>query len=935
MATAPEIGMMRKRQKTSLGKTDGDANGIGETEAEWPGYPPVNETEQDYDFENDDQSVDMSLVTEDVSTESEQMPRMDSMSNTPDDQIQSEKPAENANPGPRPRIAHVYDDTIAGFFPREDSVEVEQHSAAAAAEPEIDQSERILDSSDDEEVPIPAEFARQVGRADMYDDTIAGFFATAPPISEQNVDGGAGKTSNQTAEAQTPQTKPVAPIPSQNAGRLFTADENDDTIGMFFKGNDKPGKPAVDSSDEDMEVTMDITKCVGRGILKRPKQYDTASTVDSMMSATPTQQSLAHRRRSSLRSASKLSDASPMPSPMNSPVPPKRRTPLKPKRSKPITEIVSSPAPAVNDPPVPTETEEQPFPAPVPTDAEPQMDVGDNEVDADVDEDDTAFDNDMQLEDDLKNANLSMMDESIMEETQSIANVREFLQATAIYFQDNLSTSFRRETNAYLRTDPPEELDFYKAALLWSSELDTYEFGCKELKQYIDDVREDLRHIEAEAEANPPPIFFDVCDGTVQEHNELQRQLKATKSFTRTEAKEDWHIWRSNLLNNLSEYFALNLEHLRKDEKKIQRFAAKFADVQAQVQKANVAKRNQISDTRQRIQDEEKAVRDRLAALDLRQDEQKQQIAQMKVDCEKMRLMCEEEDAKEQALLQEKAALLRSIEGAESVCKDLMVFDPEEMAALRGEYKLLASMFPWTSTQVEADKHVLVYDNIVQVTLEKVAEGAYKVALSIADAKKPLQHLLPTADQETNPVVGAWSRAKIMQVLKVEEEILGVCKGGADMSRITTHVARVWNAVHRLWHEVELARDEFVVEYVDPSPTSTPYPSPSPNDASSTSPPSPPERRLSPLCVATTFFSRPMRTRFTITIGIAATGDASTSTPTVNELLSLGTKWAWNVEVAYGHVDKKHIDRVIEMVPDAPGMLRDAFRQLEGMGTGA
>ncbi|KAI9005888.1 Spc7 kinetochore protein-domain-containing protein [Gaertneriomyces semiglobifer] len=339
---------------------------------------------------------------------------------------------------------------------------------------------------------------------------------------------------------------------------------------------------------------------------------------------------------------------------------------------------------------------------------------------------------------DLMNEELSLVDGSFLEESQpqTIKTVQDFLQATGIYFQDALTTSFRRETNAYLRTtEPPTEIDYCKAAMMWNSELAAYEMGCRLLYSEIEGIRESLKNIVDEAEESTPLIFYDVSECSPPEHGEITRQLKGTRSFTRAEAKEAWHTWRFSLMDDLAKDFAISMKNLTKDQRALQKLAVRYADAIAFSQKVEAACLEELEARkdeleRQRIADEEEA-----AQLEQLQRDQDQKIADLRKEVANLKEACQVVEERESLRLPERELIKDKIAEAEKICEQLMVFDPEELGALRDEYELLVSLFPLSAVHYSPTECTFSYDQAINITLTKCEGDRYAVELSISTPK--------------------------------------------------------------------------------------------------------------------------------------------------------------------------------------------------------
>ncbi|KAJ3181834.1 hypothetical protein HDU85_003349 [Gaertneriomyces sp. JEL0708] len=396
---------------------------------------------------------------------------------------------------------------------------------------------------------------------------------------------------------------------------------------------------------------------------------------------------------------------------------------------------------------------------------------------------------------DLMNEELSLVDGSFLEESQpqNIKTVQDFLQATGIYFQDTLTTNFRRETNAYLRTtEPPTEIDYCKAAMMWNSELAAYEMGCRLLYSEIEGIRESLKNIVDEAEESTPLIFYDVSECSPPEHGEITRQLKGTRSFTRAEAKEAWHTWRFSLMDDLAKDFAINMKNLTKDQRALQKLAVRYADAIAFSQKVKTefleeleARKDELEG--QRIADEEEA-----AQLEQLQRDQDQKIADLRKEVANLKQACQVVEEKESMRLPEQERIKDKIAEAEKICEQLMVFDPEELGALRDEYELLVSLFPLSAIHYSPTECTFAYDQAINITLTKCEGDRYAVELSI-------------------------STPKVLSVLRlIQSNLLPASRAKTLLMKAVDVVSHTWNLLRRLHEDVEFAREEFTVQFVGP-----------------------------------------------------------------------------------------------------------------------
>ncbi|KAJ3331590.1 hypothetical protein HDU76_002761 [Blyttiomyces sp. JEL0837] len=128
-------------------------------------------------------------------------------------------------------------------------------------------------------------------------------------------------------------------------------------------------------------------------------------------------------------------------------------------------------------------------------------------------------------DDNLLNEHLTMVDESFSE--NNIITLNDFLQATGTHFIDGLTTTLRRETNAFARnSEQPSALDYTRAACLLMPELYSFEVGCKALTDHIEEGRQSMRIMEAKISKNTPPLFVIYADASEQEQERLLKDLR-------------------------------------------------------------------------------------------------------------------------------------------------------------------------------------------------------------------------------------------------------------------------------------------------------------------------------------------------------------------------------------------------------------------------
>ncbi|KAJ3217721.1 mRNA-capping enzyme subunit beta [Dinochytrium kinnereticum] len=190
---------------------------------------------------------------------------------------------------------------------------------------------------------------------------------------------------------------------------------------------------------------------------------------------------------------------------------------------------------------------------------------------------------------DLMQEELDAVESSFLidEKTKSESiSINEFLQAIGMHFIDTLTTSLRRETNAFTRgADPPTQLDFARASCLQTPELRSLEFGCKALAEHIKEGRNSMSQMEDEVLRETPAIFYEFIDSSNESQAKMLQQFKSAKLASRLETKKIWYGWREKIMKPFQE--AIN-ENLLECEKDLQDTNAFFEEAQSIFQAGNL-----------------------------------------------------------------------------------------------------------------------------------------------------------------------------------------------------------------------------------------------------------------------------------------------------------------------------------------------------------
>ncbi|KAI9106004.1 Spc7 kinetochore protein-domain-containing protein [Phlyctochytrium arcticum] len=349
--------------------------------------------------------------------------------------------------------------------------------------------------------------------------------------------------------------------------------------------------------------------------------------------------------------------------------------------------------------------------------------------------------------DDIFDEQLSMVEDSLaedalIEEHNAPGSIAEFLKISNICFADSVDEFERRDPSLYAHAADAAEADYYKAALLWSSELDIYEYGCKELMNQINGLKGDLQAMDEETKCNTPPIFYDLVESLPSEGRQIKDELSKTASLSSAESRSIWRSWRADIVNNLAEDFQCNLKKLEKDERILTRLAGALRSQTHPLEARNREFEQIILDNHTRVEKtiaENKRVSAELAHTRLTNLTKKHDLEQAKSD-----LQAALQDAKLQAqkLEDQHRSFSQAISRAENICQDLTIFDPEELIHLRGEYQLYRALLPWSTGEASPSTLNLVYKQIVRLKFDRASPRKHwRVQIKLEDKESSLPSL--------------------------------------------------------------------------------------------------------------------------------------------------------------------------------------------------
>ncbi|KAI8928279.1 Spc7 kinetochore protein-domain-containing protein [Entophlyctis helioformis] len=390
-------------------------------------------------------------------------------------------------------------------------------------------------------------------------------------------------------------------------------------------------------------------------------------------------------------------------------------------------------------------------------------------------------------------------------EDLQIVTLKDFLTRTGIDFMDGLTTRLRRETNKFLTRASAEPMlvEYAKAACIHFPELEIYEFGCRELTQYVAEGKAGLEEIEAEVINDMPMVFIEYAEGTPEERDEIASNLRISKSFAKLESKQAWYTWRDELIKPLQDALEENRKRLMRDKRFLDEFEKQFVLLNGDGAAYRDELSSKLTTLQQEQQEAEKAETARIAELTLLEEQQRSEMETLIKELEDMQRQLDEETAGIQATESSADGLHAAIAQYEELSKDLMVFDPEDLPHLRHEYKTAVLTHLWRPTEISAARQVFVYDDVVQVAFYKQGE-AVSVKLSTVQRleESRVSKILVQTNAHGFDVLDGVGTQNVQDVLNAYERRHPVCTGWREMKRVLDDVAYTWENFKGFWRDM-------------------------------------------------------------------------------------------------------------------------------------
>ncbi|KAI9283997.1 Spc7 kinetochore protein-domain-containing protein [Umbelopsis sp. AD052] len=297
----------------------------------------------------------------------------------------------------------------------------------------------------------------------------------------------------------------------------------------------------------------------------------------------------------------------------------------------------------------------------------------------------------------------------------------EFLSFAGISFMDNITanTSVPNLTSFDKENDPPPTLaDYIITHSSTIPELELYQYCCKELTTLMEDGKTSIKETEEQIETSTPTFISDYLTDDMDMRDLLDIRFKLIKQHARLSGKQEWYIWRQNLVGEINEVLRRNLAKLQEEQEKVDHRLMK-------VNKRLPSLTSFLIDMRQTyIKATERAAalntvdEEQLAELETEIQEQKISLDTFKKDAEALE---DEEVALNkqlEGLLTRKQQLESEIEHANKTCNEYKCLTMDDLRSAKKHYKECVDICRWEPIKVCPDLLAFVYDQDLEIRID-------------------------------------------------------------------------------------------------------------------------------------------------------------------------------------------------------------------------
>lgn len=217
--------------------------------------------------------------------------------------------------------------------------------------------------------------------------------------------------------------------------------------------------------------------------------------------------------------------------------------------------------------------------------------------------------------------------------------------------------------------------------------MDEYQ-ASHELKRYIADGKEFIKELEADVYEEPPPFIQAYVSGSTSRRAELDGYLRDMKTQARLQSKGIWYGWRCQLLADLERGLRANSDDFAVDAKVLEEKNQILKQVLPSLQQQKEQMQAEVQLLQQAATSEEEkealnTARNQITDVTCKVEERKRMVAAFRSELEEQKSLVE-------AYAESKTECAAAIQSADKVRESCRGWSVDEVAALKGVYRLVA-----------------------------------------------------------------------------------------------------------------------------------------------------------------------------------------------------------------------------------------------------
>jgi hypothetical protein len=297
----------------------------------------------------------------------------------------------------------------------------------------------------------------------------------------------------------------------------------------------------------------------------------------------------------------------------------------------------------------------------------------------------------------------------------------EFLSYAGISFMDNITanTSVPNLTSFDKENDPPPTLaDYIITHSSTIPELELYQYCCKELTTLMEEGKTSIKETEEQIQTSTPTFISDYLTDDMDMRELLDIRFKLIKQHARLSGKQEWYIWRQNLVGEINQVLKRNLAKLQEEQESVDHSLMEINKRLPSLTSFLIDMRQTYIKATERAAALNTVDEEQLGELETEIEEQKRSLDTFKKDAE---LLKEEEAAltkQLEGLLSRKQQLTDEIEHANETCNEYKCLTMNDLRSAKQHYKECVDICRWEPIKVSPDLLTFVYDQDLEIRID-------------------------------------------------------------------------------------------------------------------------------------------------------------------------------------------------------------------------